>query len=103
MSLLLQITLGVLIAGGIGFGVWNHEHHKAMLQPPSTTTTDETTAQPSTPSEVDVHDGANVNLSAGTTDGDLDADLSTIDQQLKAVNSDSVDIDQSMNDKPITQ
>jgi hypothetical protein len=30
MSLLAQIALGVLVAGGIGWGVWNSSHRQDM-------------------------------------------------------------------------
>lgn len=91
MSLLLQIALGVLVAGGIGFGVWNHHHRLEEAQIAPTTINDETQAS------------ADVNLTAGTANADLDADMTTIDGQLKLVNDDSAEIDQSMNDKPISQ
>lgn len=94
MSLLLQIALGAIIAGGIGFGVWSHEHHRAIVQQPPTTVSDQS---------AQVGAQANVNLTAGTTNADLDKDMSSIDEQLNLVNQSSVESDQSMNDKPITQ
>jgi peptidoglycan hydrolase CwlO-like protein len=42
-------------------------------------------------------------LSAGTSNKDLESDLSTIDADLQATDTASIDIDQGLNDQPIAQ
>ncbi len=42
-------------------------------------------------------------LSSGNSNEDLDKDLATIDAELKTTASNSQSVDQSLNDKPISQ
>ncbi len=88
MSLLLQIAIGLIVAGGIGFGVY-HKHEEKMIQQ-ETTLRDQQMNTTST---------ASVRLNTGNTNADLDADLKSIDGELKAVGDASVGIDQSMTER----
>ena len=84
MSLLAQIVLGLVVAGGIGFGVWNHKQHSEERR-----------------MDDRAHMQAEVQLTTGTTNADLDADLRSIDSQLDSVNSASADA--ALDDKPIQE
>lgn len=75
MSLFAQIVLGLVVAGGIGWGVWNHNQQQEARQQQA---------------------AAEIKLSAGTTNADLDADLKSIDGQLDAVSQTSAGVDESM-------
>jgi len=81
MSVLLQIALSALVIGGVGFGLWNHNHNQEMKK------------------EDHASVNASVNLSTGSSNADLDRDMLTIDGQLKAVDQGSGEVDQSFNDK----
>lgn len=84
MSLFAKIALGVLVIAGVSFGVWNH-NQKQLKQEDAI-------------DQADI--SAKVNLTTGTANADLNADLKTIDGQLNVISNTSADIDQSMNDKP---
>ncbi len=99
MSLLLQIAIGVLVAGGLGFGVWTHQHNKQIANYQQSTTQEDSTSKSDTNASVN----AGISLTTGTTTADLTTDLGNIDAQLRQVDDSSVSIDQSINDKPIDQ
>ncbi len=80
MSLLAQIALGVLVAGGIGWGVWNSSHRQDMEEKNRT--------------QADV--SADVKLTTGSSNADLDNDLKSIDNQLKLVGESEVEADGAM-------
>lgn len=84
MSLLAQIALGVLVAGGIGWGVWSHSHKDSTLGQDS---------QMNGRLETSV----DATLTTGTTNTDLDKDLSSIDSQLKLVSENEIEADNAMN------
>lgn len=89
MSLFAKIALGVLVVAGVGFGAWDHSQKQEQRK------------EEERASQADV--SATINLSAGDTNADLDADLRAIDGQLNVISNTSTDIDQSMNDTPTVE
>ncbi len=43
------------------------------------------------------------NLSSGSADADLDADLNQVDTQMQGASNDSASVNQSLNDQPVQQ
>jgi hypothetical protein len=95
------IGLGVLVI--IGAGLW-WSGVIATLMPKAAVTTEQqatTTPQQQTQQQAPVSDLP----TAGTDNSDaaLVQDSAAVDAQLTSLNSDSATIDNSMNDKPVTQ
>ena len=89
MGLLAQIAIGILVAGGIGLGVWSHKHRDVADRPRDT--------------QNNVQVQADATLSAGSTNADLDKDLKTIDGELNIISQSSTDIDSSFNEQSMIE
>ncbi len=86
MSITWKIVLGIVIVLAVVLG-W-----KFMKSPTGTDYEDATSSENST-----------YGVSKGNSDESLDQDVSSIDAQLKIVNTSSSEVDESFQDKPVSQ
>ena len=86
MSTIWKIVLVIVIVGAVGFG-WKYMSSKNDYKNTQSNTEDSTS-------------GISVN---STTNASLDQDMVTIDSHMNAVDQSSAQVEQSVNDKPVTQ
>lgn len=88
------LFLLVVVLGVVGFIFWYYSVPNLMAKPD--TNTEPVAAAP-------VEQAPAVPEVGPSTDAGLDADLESIDAQLKVVDTNSTSVEQSLNDKPVTQ
>ncbi len=89
------LFLLVVVLGVAGFIFWYYSVPNMMAKPD--TNTEPVAAAPvveQAPKEPEI---------GPSTDEGLDADLASVDAQLKVVDTNSASVEQSLNDKPVTQ
>lgn len=92
MSKNAKISIVIIIAIVLVGAIWMASNHRSQtsLNTENSNTNNMETA-------------ASIPLTKGNSNQELDQDLASIDSQMKSMNNDSADIDQSFNDKPIQQ
>jgi hypothetical protein len=88
------LFLLVVVLGVVGFIFWYYSSPNMMAKPD--TNTEPVAAVPTAPAPAEPEIGP-------STDEGLDADLASVDAQLKVVDTNSASVEQSLNDKPVTQ
>src|SRR4051812_3612695 len=88
-AVLIAIIIIVIVVAGVWYYVAKHGTGKA-LETPATVTQN---ANPQTPTKA----------APDTSDASIEADLGAADKSVTALTADTQSIDQSMNDKPISQ
>lgn len=90
LKAVLWILVAVVVIGGVYYWYQNREVVPITTVPETATTTD-STAGPTLPSGSDTSDAA------------LQQDLASIGAEMTVMDADATSIDQSLNDKPISQ
>jgi len=95
-----QVTLFLLVValGVVGFIFWYYSAPSTGI-----TAEDANTQSAAAPTDANANAQTAAVSAGASTDAALDADLNAADAQLKTVNTDSASVDQSLNDKPVTQ